>query len=103
MVSRRKFTSEFKSRVVREALKERETLSELSARFEVAPNQISKWKQEALEHLDNVFNRSSSNKELREKDFQIQLLERKVGQLTIERDFLDRACDKLGVSKKKLR
>ncbi|NLN26358.1 MAG: transposase, partial [Bacteroidetes bacterium] len=42
--SRRKFTDTFKAKVAIEALKERETLSELAKRFEIHPNQISIWK-----------------------------------------------------------
>ena len=41
---RRKFSSEFKTKVALEALKERETLSELAKRFELHPNQISQWR-----------------------------------------------------------
>jgi transposase len=46
---RRKFTAAFKAQVVIEALKERLTLAEISKKFEVHPNMISKWKQEFLE------------------------------------------------------
>ncbi len=55
MVARRKFSSEFKARVVREALKEQETTSELVRRFEVAPSQIIQWKKEALSQLESLF------------------------------------------------
>ena len=45
---RRKFTAAFKAQVAIEALKERLTLAEISKKFEVHPNLISKWKQEFL-------------------------------------------------------
>nr|WP_115041720.1 transposase [Weeksella virosa] len=47
--SRRKFTDAFKAKVAIEALRERETLSELAQRFEIHPNQISIWKRAFLE------------------------------------------------------
>ena len=46
--SRRKFSSEYKAKVVIEALKERETMAELAKRFEIHPNQITTWKKEFL-------------------------------------------------------
>jgi len=52
---KRKFTSAFKAQVAIEALKERETLSELSARFGVHATMISKWKQEFLARSAQVF------------------------------------------------
>ena len=58
--TRRKLTSEFKSKVAIEALKERYSLSELAERFELHPNQISQWKQEFLEKSKDVFDKKSS-------------------------------------------
>ncbi|NLJ19775.1 MAG: transposase, partial [Bacteroidales bacterium] len=46
--TRRKFSAGFKAKVAIEAIKERESLAELSKRFEVHPNMISKWKQEFI-------------------------------------------------------
>ena len=51
--SRRKFSSEYKAKVVIEALKERETMAELAKRFEIHPNQITTWKKEFLTRSPN--------------------------------------------------
>ena len=61
--SRRKFTGAFKAKVAIEALKERESLAELSKHFEVHPNMISKWKKEFLENSANVFDPQSKEQE----------------------------------------
>jgi transposase-like protein len=78
----RKFSSSFKAKVAIEALKERETLSELAARFEVHPNQISQWKQEFLENSSTVFDKpGSSNKQ---KELDPDKLYSKIGKLEME-------------------
>ncbi|MDR0605449.1 MAG: transposase, partial [Bacteroidales bacterium] len=46
--NRRKLSAEFKAKVALEAISERYTLSELSSRYQVHPNQISRWKQELI-------------------------------------------------------
>ena len=48
--TRRKFTAEFKAKVALEAIKDQQTLSELSRKFEVSPVIISRWKGEFLEN-----------------------------------------------------
>lgn len=53
--NRRKFTSEFKAQVAIAALRERETLQELSARFDVSLVMISRWKKEFLENASEAF------------------------------------------------
>lgn len=82
---RRKFSAGFKAQVAIEALKERDTLAELSKRYEVHPNMISKWKQEFLDRSSEIFQTEppemSFEKE-REK------LYAKIGQLEMERDWL---------------
>ncbi len=51
----RKHTATFKTRVVLDALKERETMSELAQRYQLHPTQISTWKKEFLNGADQVF------------------------------------------------
>ena len=58
--TRRKFSKEFKSRVVLESLKERETLESLAKKYELTPTQISIWRSLALKNFGNVFTSESS-------------------------------------------
>ncbi|NLW82942.1 MAG: transposase [Phycisphaerae bacterium] len=51
---RRRFTAEFKSRVVRAALRENKTLAQLASEFDVHPNQITEWKRQTLEALQQA-------------------------------------------------
>lgn len=91
--TRRKFSSEFKTKVVVEALKERYTLSELSERFEIHPNQISQWKQEFLEKSKDIFDKKTPKSA--EKEVDLDKLYAKIGQLEMERDFLKKNLKKL--------
>lgn len=91
--SRRKFSSAFKAKVAIEALKERESLAELSRRFEVHPNIISKWKKEFIENSSAAFESKGSQ----EKEVDSEKLYAKIGQLEIENDFLKKTARKLGL------
>ena len=75
-----------------EALKERETLAELSERFEVHSNMISKWKQEFLERSAEVFDKKSDA----DSEIDTEKLYAKIGQLEIENDFLKKSLNKIG-------
>ena len=89
---RRTFTGAFKAKVAIEALKERETLAELSKRFEVHPNMISKWKQEFMERSADVFDKKSDA----ETEVDADKLYAKIGQLEMEVDFLKKSLNKIG-------
>lgn len=93
--TRRKFTAAFKAQVAIEALKERETLPALAARFELHPNQISQWKQEFVEKSQVVFS-GAVGKE-KEETVNLEALYAKIGQLEMERDFLKKSLKKTGL------
>ncbi len=90
---KRKFTSAFKAQVAIEALKERETLAELSVRFDVHATIISKWKQEFLSRSSQVFEKVQEETETR---IDTDKLYSKIGQLEMENDFLKKSLHKLG-------
>jgi transposase-like protein len=56
---RKQYSPSFKAEVALEALKDKETLAELSKKFEVHPTQIGKWKQEFLSRAASLFEKSS--------------------------------------------
>ncbi|MCB2187800.1 MAG: transposase [Deltaproteobacteria bacterium] len=87
---RRRFSAEFKAKVALEALKGEQTLSELAVRYEIHPNMIAQWKRQAAEGLVEVFSGKAGRSDVA-GEAQIRELHAKIGQLTIERDFLARA------------
>lgn len=82
---RRKFSSEFKTQVVMEALKERQTSVELSAKFKVAGTQISTWKSEFIKNAPSVF---GSPVVVNEEEDEKERLYSKIGRLQLENEFL---------------
>ena len=96
---RRKHSAEFKAKVALEAIIGRETLNEIAKRYEIHPNQISKWKQEALEGMTDIF---SGKKEKQAKDDEAtkEELYQQIGQLKVEVDWLKKKSIQLGILKK---
>lgn len=84
--TRRKFSTDFKLKVILDSLTERETLSVLSQKYELHPNQISQWKQEFLDKAKQILE-SKKEKPLKEEQDR-DLLFAKIGQLQVELDFL---------------
>jgi transposase len=83
---RRKFSIEFKKKVVLEALKERETIEALAKKYELQPSQISLWKAEALSNFEQVFSKKSNQQET--PDVDVNGLYAQIGQQKVEIDFL---------------
>lgn len=84
---RRKFSPEFKLKVILEALRERLSLAEMAQKFELHPNQISKWKTDFIENAkDNLKPRSEVEKD--DSSHELNELYSKIGRLQMENDFL---------------
>jgi transposase len=87
--NRRKFSGEFKAKVVIEALKERSSLEELARKYEIHPNQIGIWKKEFLSKAATVF--TSGEKSSDDKKDQEAILDKlysQIGQQKVEIDWL---------------
>lgn len=83
----RKHTPAFKARVVLEALKERETMSELAQRFELHPTQISAWKKEFLAGAAQVFS-EGPQVDSKAHEAEKARLHQQIGELTVTVNWL---------------
>jgi transposase-like protein len=92
MGKKRKFSSEFKVKVVLELLREERTLGEIAAEHEINPNQLASWRREFQEKASSLFDEPKAikarQKAEREAAAEKDRLLKTVGQLTMERDFL---------------
>ena len=89
---RRKHSAQFKAKVALATLRGDQTLAALALQFDVHPNQITQWKQQAVENLAASFEKGGDAK----GEIEIKELHAKIGQLTLENDFLERALAKAG-------
>jgi transposase len=89
-MTRRKFTSKFKTRVVLEALKERSTTKEIAQRFDISVQQVNLWKREFLNEAETVFSKGSKSPKSEAEQKEERLL-RVIGQQKVELDFLKNA------------
>jgi transposase len=91
---RRRFSAEFKARVALEALSGEHTHSELAGKYGVHPNQISQWKKQAKEGIVASFS-GKAKSDGQDSEATIKELHAKIGQLTVEKDFLQQAFAKI--------
>ena len=91
MAKRKQHSATFKSRVALEALRGDQTIAELAAKYEIHPTLVTKWKKQAVDGMADIF--SGKGRQARESSHQgeIKELHAKIGELTVERDFLAKA------------
>ena len=92
--NRRAHSPAFKTKVTLATLKGDKTLAELAQQFEVHPNQITDWKKQLQERVAEVF---ETGKTSAEPPVDVKVLHAKIGQLTLENDFLEGALGKAGL------
>lgn len=83
--AKRKFSTDFKLKVILDSLTERETLSVLSQKYDLHPNQISQWKQDFLDKARQILESKKGKSPKEDQD--IDALFAKIGQLQVELDF----------------
>ena len=84
---RKRYSAEFKAKVALEAIKGEQTVAELGSRYGLHPNMITNWKRQAIQNMAETFS-SKTERARAAGDDQIKELHAKIGQLTVERDFL---------------
>jgi len=89
---RRNHAPAFKAKVALEAMRGEQTLVELSQRYQVHPSQITEWKKQLLAHAADGFSKGSKP----ETGPSVKDLHAKIGQLSMENDFLSGALGRIG-------
>ena len=88
---RKQHSAEFKAMVGLEALKEIKTINEIAKEHQVHPGQVSKWKKEIKDRMPEIF-KVKSDIEFKELKKEKEQLQRKIGELTMDVDFLKKKC-----------
>ncbi len=89
---RRNHSPAFKAKVALDALKGDQTIVEIAERYQVHPNQITEWKKQLLAHAEEVFSKDRQP----DQGPDIKNLHAKIGQLSMENDFLANALGRIG-------
>ena len=85
--TRKRHSPDFKAKVALEAVREQKTVTEIAQRYGIHPNQVHKWKRELLDNISAVFSSKTERSDGTEREDELL---KKIGELTVERDFLSR-------------
>jgi len=89
-MGRRRYTADFKRKVVVEAMRGDSTVREIAARHGINPNQLSRWKTEAYDGLLEVFGDGGGGTAARDTERLVERLYARIGELVVERGFFSR-------------
>jgi transposase-like protein len=92
---RKRYDGSFKARVALEAIRGERTVSGIAAAYGVHPNQISKWKRQALDELPQIFSGRYEKTEAQGKELTDQLYQQ-IGQLKVELDWVKKKAGIIG-------
>lgn len=97
---RRRHDPQFKARVALEALKGIKTVQQIAKEYELHPVQVTEWKKQLIEQSSSVFERGGGQAVPSEETFERERtqLHSKIGELTVQLDFLQRKSRQLGLS-----
>lgn len=102
---RKVYSPDFKAKLVLEVLEAELTLNEIASKYEILPVNLKNWKKQFLENMSLAFDKSAVVKEYKEEIAELEknsdALAKKVGTLTIERDWLEGKLVSLDLSTKK--
>lgn len=91
---RRNHSPSRKAKIALAAIRGDKTISEIASEYQVHPNQVSSWKKIALDNLESLFaGNHAAFSDRHEGD--IKNLHAKIGELTVERDFLSNALNRI--------
>ena len=90
--NRTKHSPTFKAQVALAALREQESIAEIARQFKVHSNLVHKWKRQLSENIPRAFEAGASGGDATERE---EELLKKIGELTVERDFLARGLERL--------
>lgn len=97
---RRNHSAAFKARIAKEALRGVKTSTEIAQENDLHSVQVSKWKKELDENMQLLFERKNAVDESKMKlERHCERLERKLGQVVVEKEFLEKKCDQLGIER----
>jgi transposase len=91
---RRNHSAAFKAKVAIEALTDGKTIAEIAQKHDVHPNQVTEWRRQLLDRAAGVF---GAPVVAAEPSIDLKALHAKIGQLTLENDFLEGALTKAGL------
>ena len=87
MTKRRRFTADFKAKVALDALRGDLTIQQIATKHKLHPTQVGTWKRQAMDGLGAVF-ANGADKAGADHQAEVHDLHAKIGELTVERDFL---------------